>query len=258
VNDANDITDDLPEGWAWATLADGLVLDVQPGFACGGHNRLGEGVPHLRPMNINEDGRIDLSFVKCVPTKDADREQRRLQAGDVLFNNTNSPALVGKTAFYGLPESRAFSNHMTRIRCRKDALAPQFCAMILHQRWRERHFESVCNNHVSQASVGRSVLLETSIPLPPLAEQKRIVAKVEEVLGRVTAAREQLAKVPAILKRFRQAVLAAACSGRLTEDWREDNPAVEPAEHLLQRLAVSPLAEDWLPTEADAIPRTWE
>ena len=54
-----------------------------------------------------------------------------------------------------------------------------------------------------------------------MAEQKRIVAKVEEVLGRATAARERLAKAPAILKRFRQAVLAAACSGRLTEEWRQ-------------------------------------
>ncbi len=51
--------------------------------------------------------------------------------------------------------------------------------------------------------------------------QKRIVAKVEEVLGRVTAARERLAKAPAILKRCRQAVLAAACSGRLTEEWQK-------------------------------------
>jgi type I restriction enzyme S subunit len=75
------------------------------------------------------------------------------------------------------------------------------------------------------------------VPFPPLAEQKRIVAKVEEVLERVTAAHERLAKAPAILKRFRQAVLAAACAGRLTSDWREDEGAVEPATSLLNRLA---------------------
>ena len=46
------------------------------------------------------------------------------------------------------------------------------------------------------------------------------MAKVEEVLARVNAARERLAKLPSILKRFRQSVLAAACSGRLTADWR--------------------------------------
>lgn len=75
-----------------------------------------------------------------------------------------------------------------------------------------------------------------TIPLPPVAEQRRIVAKVEELLARVNAARERLAKVPAVLKRFRQAVLAAACSGRLTADWREDQPGVESASQLLDLL----------------------
>jgi type I restriction enzyme S subunit len=77
--------------------------------------------------------------------------------------------------------------------------------------------------------------LETPIHLPPPAEQKRIVAKVEELLARVNAAQERLARVPAILKRFRQAVLAAACSGRLTGDWREEQEDLEPASTLLQR-----------------------
>jgi len=54
------------------------------------------------------------------------------------------------------------------------------------------------------------------------------VAKVEELLARVNAAKDRLAKVSMILKRFRQAVLAAACSGRLTADWRNKNPNVDP------------------------------
>jgi len=74
-----------------------------------------------------------------------------------------------------------------------------------------------------------------SIPVPPLAEQKRIVAKVEELLARVNTGRERLDRVPKIMKRFRQAVLAAACSGRLTEGWREEHPDVEPARILLER-----------------------
>ncbi|WP_281415287.1 restriction endonuclease subunit S [Geobacter hydrogenophilus] len=64
---------------------------------------------------------------------------------------------------------------------------------------------------------------EASIPLPPLNEQRRIVAKLEELLAKVDASQQRLAKILVILKRFRQAVLAAACSGRLTADWREEN-----------------------------------
>ena len=69
-------------------------------------------------------------------------------------------------------------------------------------------------------AINKTDLEQIEVPLPPLAEQKRIVAKIEELLARVVATRERLAKVPAIVKRFRQAVLAAACEGRLTEDWR--------------------------------------
>jgi type I restriction enzyme S subunit len=218
---------DLPEGWAEAALAEGLAIDVQPGFACGAHNRDAQGIPHLRPMNVSEQGRIDLSNLKFVPMDEIHRDERLLRYGDVLFNNTNSPELVGKTACYDLPEPRAFSNHMTRVRCQPEALDSQYCALVLHMKWMDGYFASICNNHVSQASVSRTVLLETLIPLPPLAEQQRIVAKVELLLARVKAARQRLAKVPEILKRFRQSVLAAACSGRLTADWRDDEDGNE-------------------------------
>ena len=70
-------------------------------------------------------------------------------------------------------------------------------------------------------AINRRHLDAIRINLPPVEEQQRIVAKVEALLARVNAARQRLAKVPAILKRFRQSVLAAACSGRLTADWRE-------------------------------------
>ncbi len=74
------------------------------------------------------------------------------------------------------------------------------------------------------------------LPLAPLAEQKRIVAKVEQLLARVNAARERLAKLPEILKRFRQSVLAAACSGRLTADWRENQTNITPVEFSIQEV----------------------
>jgi type I restriction enzyme, S subunit len=65
-------------------------------------------------------------------------------------------------------------------------------------------------------------ILAMSLLLPPLNEQKRIADKLDFLLGRVDACRERLERVPALLKRFRQSVLAAAVSGKLTEDWRAD------------------------------------
>jgi type I restriction enzyme, S subunit len=62
---------------------------------------------------------------------------------------------------------------------------------------------------------------EAPFVLAPINEQKRIADKLDAVLAQVDACRERLDRIPAILKRFRQAVLASATSGRLTEDWRD-------------------------------------
>jgi type I restriction enzyme, S subunit len=66
-------------------------------------------------------------------------------------------------------------------------------------------------------------IAEHEIPLPPFREQQRIAAQLEMLLGKVTTCRQRSEKLPPLLKRFRQSVLAAACSGRLTADWRKEN-----------------------------------
>lgn len=66
-------------------------------------------------------------------------------------------------------------------------------------------------------------MTEIPIRLPPLPEQYRIVATIEALFARLDAANARLERVPGILKQFRQAVLAAACDGRLTEDWRAED-----------------------------------
>ena len=76
--------------------------------------------------------------------------------------------------------------------------------------------------------------------VPPLAEQRRIVERVEELLARINAARDHLAKIPPMLRRFRQSVLAAACSGRLTEDWRANIFGL--------RTANGKLPSNWVPS----------
>ena len=76
-------------------------------------------------------------------------------------------------------------------------------------------------------SVKSETLREFAFPLPPLAEQRRIVGKLELLLGKVSSSQQRLSRVPGLLKRFRQSVLAAACSGKLTADWREENDSVE-------------------------------
>jgi type I restriction enzyme S subunit len=83
----------------------------------------------------------------------------------------------------------------------------------------EEATSSVTVGHLSSRDI-----LRIPFPLPPLAEQRRIVAKLVTLLGKVDACQKRLGKIPILLKRFRQSVLAAACSGRLTVDWRELHP----------------------------------
>jgi len=97
--------------------------------------------------------------------------------------------------------------------------------------------------------LNRNDLYDQHIPIPPLFEQNRIVAKVEELLSRVNAARERLAKVQTILKRFRQAVLSAACSGRLTADWRRSRPKITPVDDSIQQI-LRQREEEWLRNNA--------
>jgi type I restriction enzyme, S subunit len=103
--------------------------------------------------------------------------------------------------------------------------------------------------------VDPEVFWNLEVPLAPLAEQRRIVAKLGKLLGQVDACQQRLEKLPTLLKRFRQSVLAAACSGRLTADWRNENANISAADSLIKdaqfQIAQS---EDELPE----LPEKWK
>ncbi|MEO8138475.1 MAG: restriction endonuclease subunit S [Gemmatimonadota bacterium] len=98
-------------------------------------------------------------------------------------------------------------------------------AKYLYHYLRQPGFREEAANHMTgtagQERVSVEYVREHEIPIPPVPEQWRIVEKVEALLTQVSSARERLGRVPRLLKWFRQAVLAAACEGRLTEGWRE-------------------------------------
>lgn len=225
---------ELPQAWTWATIRD-LVVDAQPGFASGKKGVVG-GIRHLRMNNIGPNCRLDLSQVTRVPA-DLAKERHLLRPGDVLFCHTNSQKLVGKTALFKVQDGPyAYSNHLTRLRVSPDGSLPEWLWYYLATLWRDRYFETRCKQWVNQATVERDTLLSTPIPLPPLVEQRRIVAKVEVLFEENRTARVALDRIPPLLKKFRQSVLAAAFRGDLSRDWREQHPHVEPAYALLERI----------------------
>lgn len=221
-----------PLNWKLVALED-ISEDVSPGFASGKHNSDGAGIPHLRPMNVDRDGQIDLNIVKSV----AESNGVELQPGDVLFNNTNSAELVGKTAVISSRETGfTFSNHMTRIRP-EPGVNPVFSARQLHFLWMTGYMKHRCTNHVNQASISSKTLAKT-IPflLPPAAEQTRIVVKLEELLTDLDAGVAELKAVQKKLAQYRQTLLKAAVEGALTSEWRAKHTPTETGAQLLARI----------------------
>src|SRR5260370_24175472 len=101
-------------------------------------------------------------------------------------------------------------------------ISPDYIYRFLAQPSVRRAAKENFTGSAGQARVPLSFIQGIEIPLPPLAEQRRIVAKLEKLLSQVDACQYRLAKIPALLKRFRHAILDAAMTGRLTTDWRND------------------------------------
>lgn len=242
--------DEPPTGWERTTL--GQISDeIRPGFASGEHNKEGEGILHLRPMNISPDGEIDLTDVRFVePLKSL----MRIRKGEILFNNTNSQAWVGKTALIRQQAEFAFSNHMTRIKVNDAYIHSDFISRQLHFLCTSGYFRIHSKKHVNQASISGAVL-EQSVPIlvPPLNEQKRIVARIEQLQARSRRAKEALETIPDLLDQLRQSILAAAFRGDLTKTWREQQRGkIEPADELLKRIGAE-RRKRWEAAELDKL-----
>lgn len=182
---------DLPEGWETARLEQ--LVQTRSGFACAKRNLVGpeQGVPHLRPFNVGTDGELDLSTIYYIPLEfKSNVEEYALEPGHVLFNNTNSVELVGKTAIVREPLQASFSNHITRLTVEDESrLAPQWLALALRQLWGMGYFEANCNRWIGQAGFNTSMLTEVEIPLPSLPVQRRIVARIEALFAELGEAR---------------------------------------------------------------------
>jgi len=151
-----------------------IAAEVQAGFASGQSGVDTVGVPHLRPMNINEEGKFVPEGTKYISEDEyKGREGYALEPGDVLFNNTNSKELIGKTCLIETTIRGGFSNHMTRIRVNRDLCVPRFLALLLHSAWRKGQFSERATRWVGQAGINVKSLSEFQIPLPPLAACRR-------------------------------------------------------------------------------------
>lgn len=227
---------DLPEGWV-ETMLDQLLQVLESGSRPkGGVRGITEGIPSIGGEHLNENAGFRFESIKFVPYSFFERmNQGHIQTGDILI--VKDGATTGKVALVrdDFPYNPAVVNEHVFI-CRPDeGVYPAFLFYFLFSKeGQDRILENFRGS--AQGGINKSFTPGTAVPLAPLAEQKRIVAKVKELLAKVNAARERLAKVKEILKRFRQSILTAACSGPLTQDWREEGQNVLSAKDISERI----------------------
>lgn len=241
--------DDLPDGWSETKLED-IARDVTYGYTAKS-NRTSGGAKMLRITDI-QDNRVDWSQVPFCAISAPDKAKYLLKKWDLVFARTG--ATVGKSFLIQDDVSDSvFASYLIRVRCLEQEMTRYLSYFFNSPAYWDQITDFSAG--IGQPNVNGSKLKGLSIPLAPLAEQKRIADKLEAVLGRVDACRARLDRVPALLKRFRQSVLASATSGSLTAEWRMTNGVNDALEHVeidFEEASLS-LPSSWKVTRADAV-----
>ncbi|MHB1233600.1 MAG: restriction endonuclease subunit S [Burkholderiales bacterium] len=171
----------LPQGWE-KRIIESICSSISPGFACSRSHQVDGGHVHLRTHNISTLGTLNFDLLVRIDPAKIDPQKSVIRQGDILFNNTNSQELVGKTCLVDKDYDYGFSNHITRLRL-KDDVFPGFVVFYLTLLRNSGYFARLCTRWINQAAVNTETLKKQIIPIPPLAEQKRIVAKVNELMA---------------------------------------------------------------------------
>ena len=178
-------------------------------------------IPVLRMGNL-QGGKLD--WTDLVYTSDTiEIEKYKLEYNDVLFNRTNSPELVGKTAIYKSEQPAIYAGYLIRVQCLPD-LNPDYLNYHLNSILGRQYCYSVKSDGVSQSNINAQKLIAYPITVPPLPEQAEIVRRVEQLFAYADTIEKQVNNALARVNNLTQSILAKAFRGELTAQWRAENP----------------------------------
>jgi type I restriction enzyme S subunit len=166
-------------------------------------------------MGNIQDGKLDFSDLKYCSVDD-EIEGLMLEPGDLLFNRTNSPELVGKSAVYRADEPASFASYLIRVRFDSRAALPEFINYWLNSAWGRTWAQLAKTDGVSQSNINGSKLALMPVPLPPIDEQAVIVEKASRMLLSADAIQSRIESASSAADRSSQAVLAKAFRGQLS------------------------------------------
>ncbi|HWU90277.1 MAG TPA: restriction endonuclease subunit S [Kofleriaceae bacterium] len=218
----------LPRGWAQTTLAE-LLDRLQYGYTASASSET-PGPRLLRITDLQEDG-VDWTKVPGCQILGAELEKYRLRDGDFVFARSGS---IEKAWRVKQVPTAVFASYLIRGTPLEPATAPWLEAFVRSTSYLLQI--GAAGAGIGMQNVNAKKLGLVTLPLPPLNEQHRIVAKLNAIFEQARAATARLERLPVLLEKLKRSVLAAAFRGDLTKDWRAAHPDVEPASALLDRI----------------------
>ena len=170
-----------------------LIMDTEYGTAKKSEKQ-GK-VPVIRMGNI-QDGHIDMTDL-VYSNDESDIEKLALKKYDVLFNRTNSPEHVGKVGIYLSDKPAIFAGYLIRIHYKPELIEPVYLCHILNSKKIREYGFSIMSKSINQANISGSALQKYKIPVPPLAEQQKIVAQISALEAKITIAKQTMNECPA-------------------------------------------------------------
>ena len=236
----------LPSGWAWTQIDDVLEPQEDGQTLHQGWSPRCEKVPSqseedwgvLKTTAI-QPGLFLPEHNKLLPEELRPRPRIEVRAGDILITCAGPRARCGVACLVKRTRRRLMmSGKMYRFRVPSQNMESRFVEYFLQtMAARDAIDKMKTGGSDSGLNLTHDRFRLLGIPLAPTPEQRRIVAKIEELFSQLDAGVEELKKAKAQLKRYRQSVLKAAFEGRLTSEWRLANSdKIEPVAKLLERI----------------------
>lgn len=215
---------ELPRGWINLYLQD-ISQRITKGSTptSYGFEYQDSGIKFIKTENIDQNGNIDSRTAHIDEATNLFLKRSILKENDILFSIAGTIGRVGIVKRSNLPANT--NQALAIIRLYNNISYQRYIYYLLKS--------PIIQNQAkgSKVGVGRANVSLTDInnfhvPLPPLPEQHRIVAKIEELFTKLDAGVETLQKTKTLLKQYRQSVLMAAVEGKLTEEWRKEHKSL--------------------------------
>lgn len=165
---------EMPKDWKTAKLGELLVCS-QYGLSLKAYNK---GQYPILGMGHLQDGKILPEGIKYVNLSDKEFSKFKLNKGDVLFNRTNSPDLVGKTSIFDLDGDYVFASYLIRLSVDQEKMLPYFLNYYMNRPEIQENIKKLASRGVSQSNISATKIKTLDIVVPGIEQQRDIVDKL--------------------------------------------------------------------------------